>query len=137
MTYYTIELSDGFTNWIHNTTTNFTRKFNTFEEAREAAELLLKCPSVTKYSINKFEQEVVRIKDKEPPVPKTEKRKDKIIYFIQYESCIPYKWIDMKIEFTNKDHAQLILEHQSKMSSDTAYRLVQREYSYEELVIKD
>ena len=71
MTYYTIEFSDGFTTWIHKTTISCIQKYNTFEEARDAAELLLNCSTVTKYSINKFDQEVIRTKEK-----KKEKHQD-------------------------------------------------------------
>ena len=136
MSYYTIDLSNGKEAWTYKEFGSIGR-YNSLEDAQEIAEYLLKSERILHYVITKNEHEIVKTKDKELPAPKTEKKKDKIIYVIQYESCIPYKWIDMKIEFTNKDHAQLILEHQSKMSSDTAYRLVQREYSYEETVLQD
>ena len=139
MTHYTIELSDGFTTWIHNTTPNFFKKYNTFEEARDAAELLLQCPSVTKYSINKFEQEVIRTKEKkkekekEKELPKT---RDKIVFKMQFESrSIPHKWQDTDGEFTNLLHAQMILDFQQKSWPDRPHRLVKREYFYQEEVV--
>ena len=138
MTYYTIELSDGFTNWIHKTTTNCISKYNTFEETRDAAELLLQCPSVTKYSINKFDQEVIKVKEKkkekekekEKELPKT---RDKIVFKMQFESrSIPHKWQDTDGEFTNLLHAQMILDSEQKAWPDRSFRLVRREYFYQE-----
>ena len=139
MTYYTIELSDGFTTWIHKTTTSCIQKYNTFEEARDAAELLLQCPSVTKYSINKFEQEVIRTKEKkkekekEKELPKT---RDKIVFKMQFESIsIPHKWQDTDGEFTNLLYAQMILDFQQKCNPDRSFRLVKREYFYQEEIV--
>ena len=138
MTYYTIELSDGFTTWIHKTTTSCISKYNTFEEARDAAELLLQCPSVTKYSINKFDQEVVRNKEKESSLTKKEppKTRDKIVFKIQFESIsIPHKWIDTDAELNNVLHAQIILDSEQKAWPDRSFRLVKREYFYQEEVV--
>jgi hypothetical protein len=138
MTHYTIELSDGFTTWIHNTTPNFFKKYNTFEEARDAAELLLQCSTVTKYSINKFQQEVIRVKEKESSLTKKVPSKvgDKIVFKIQFESiCIPHKWIDTDAEFNNLLHAQMILVSEQKAWPDRSFRLVRRDYYYEELMV--
>ena len=141
MTYYTIELSDGFTTWIHKTTTVCIQKYNTFEEARDAAELLLKSPTVTKYHINKFQQEVIRSieketkkeKEKEKELPKT---KDKIVFKTQFESrSIPHKWMDTDAEFNNLLYAQMILDFEQKAWPDRYFRLVKREYFYQEEVI--
>ena len=139
MTYYTIELSDGFSTWIHKTTTNCIQKYNVFEEARDAADLLLQDSSVTKYHINKFEQTVIRSieketkKEKEKELPKT---RDKIVFKMQFESrSIPYKWLDTDGEFANVLHAQMILEHQRNSWPDGSFRLVKREYFYQEEVV--
>lgn len=139
MTYYTIELSDGFTTWIHKTPTDCIQKYNTFEEARDYAEVLLKSPTVTKYLINKFHQEVIRSieketkKEKEKELPKT---RDKIVFKMQFESrSIPNKWQDTDGEFTNVLHAEMILEHQRKSWPDRRHRLVKREYFYQEEVV--
>ena len=138
MTYYTIELSDGFTNWIHKTTTEYIQKYNTFEEAQNAADLLLKCPSVTKYHIHKFEQVAVSVKEKESSLTKKElpKVRDKIVFKMQFESrSIPHKWQDTDGEFTNLLHAQMILDFQQKAWPDRPHRLVKREYFYQEEVV--
>ena len=140
MTYYTIELSDGFSTWIHNTTTNFLKKYNTFEEARDAAELLLKNTGVTKYIINKFEQEVIRTKETESSLTKKEppKTRDKIVFKIQFESIsIPHKWIDTDAEFNNVLHAQMILDSEQKAWPDRTFRLVRREYFHQEEEVKN
>ena len=138
MTYYTIEISDGFTTWIHKTTTAYIQKYNTFEEARDAAELLLKNTGVTKYIINKFQQEVIRTKEKESSLTKKEppKTRDKIVFKIQFESIsIPHKWIDTDAEYNNLLHAQTILGFEQKAWPDRSFRLVKREYFYQEEVV--
>lgn len=139
MTYYTIEFSDGFTTWIHKTTTACIQKYNTFEEAQNAADLLLNCSTVTKYSINKFEQVAVSVKEKkkekEKELPKT---RDKIVFKMQFESrSIPHKWQDTDGEFTNLLHAQMILDFQQKAWPDRPHRLVKREYFYQEEEVKN
>lgn len=135
MTYYTIEFSDGFTTWIHKSPTNCIQKYNNFEEARDAAELLLKCPGVTKYTINKLQQQLLRSIEKEAR-KEPSKVRDKIVFKMQFESgTIPHKWLDTDGEFLNVLHAQMILEHQKKSWPDRSFRLVKREYFYQEEVI--
>lgn len=135
MTYYTIELSDGFTTWIHKTTTNCIQKYNNFEEARDAADLLLQDSSVTKYHINKFHQEVIRTIEKETK-KEPSKVRDKIVFKMQFQSRNdPNRWQDTDGEFLNVLHAQMILEHQRNSWPNDSFRLVKREYFYQEEVI--
>lgn len=138
MTYYTIDFSDGTQAWTHKEF-GAIGKYDYIVRAQGIADYLLKTDPVLKhYVITKNEHEIVEKKDKEPSVPKIEKKPDKTVYRIQRESiCIPYKWLDTVMEFSILNHAQLILDNEKKTWPDHPHRIVKREYYYEETVLED